>query len=305
MKPSKPTPDFPLFPHASGKWAKKIGGRLYYFGTWDDPNGALKEYEQRVAVSAQPVKARPEKPHPDFPLYPHGNGQWAKRIRGRIHYFGPWTDPQGSLDRYLRDKDALYAGRPRTPEGVTLRYLINRFGEAKQRAADRGEISQRTVNDYRDALRRLARAIDPDRTVEGLTPSDFEVIRENLAKGRGATSLAEDITRIRVLFKYAADQELIARPVRYGQSFKKPSRAALRKAKAARGPVFFEAAEIRAMLKKADPELKAMILVGINCGFLSASASRRATSSRCRRSASALSRISWRCSAVGSISQFS
>jgi integrase len=45
-KPSKPSPSFPLFAHASGKWAKKCQGRLRYFGRWEDPQGALREYEQ-------------------------------------------------------------------------------------------------------------------------------------------------------------------------------------------------------------------------------------------------------------------
>lgn len=43
-KPGKPTPDYPLTAHQSGKWCKKIKGRIYYFGTWDDPEGALEEY---------------------------------------------------------------------------------------------------------------------------------------------------------------------------------------------------------------------------------------------------------------------
>src|SRR5262245_20088602 len=52
-KPAKPYPEFPLTAHPAGYWCKKIRGRLYYFGPWDDPDGALKKYnEQKEALHA-------------------------------------------------------------------------------------------------------------------------------------------------------------------------------------------------------------------------------------------------------------
>ena len=94
----------------------------------------------RKDIAKPPV--RPTKPYKDFPLFPHATGRWARKIRGKFHFFGPWRDADGALQKYLDQKDDLYAGRtPRAPrEGLALRDLVNHYLTAKQRKVDAGEL---------------------------------------------------------------------------------------------------------------------------------------------------------------------
>ena len=43
-QPKKPYRYFPLTPHPTGCWCKKIRGKIWYFGSWDDPEGALEKH---------------------------------------------------------------------------------------------------------------------------------------------------------------------------------------------------------------------------------------------------------------------
>jgi integrase len=60
---------------------------------------------------------------------------------------------------------------------------------------------------------------------------------------------------------------LLDRPVRFGPSFKRTSKKTLRLHRARQGAKLFTADEIHRLLDGACPAVKAMILLGINCGF--------------------------------------
>ena len=94
----------------------------------------------KSSTSKKPAK--PQKPYPGFPLTPHPSGRWCKKIRGKLHYFGPWDDWQAALARYNEQKDDLYAGREPRQAGATLADLVNAFLAPKQQQLDDGALRQ-------------------------------------------------------------------------------------------------------------------------------------------------------------------
>ncbi len=213
--------------------------------------------------------SKPAKPYPTFPLFPHATNRWAKKIRGKLHYFGPWSDPDGALKRYLDQANDLHAARTsRThSEDKTLRHLVNVFLTAKENLVNSGELAARSFYDYRNTCKNVLAAFDPSSVVSDLRADDFEKLRTKLAKRLGPVSLGNEIQRVRVLFKFAYDADLLERPVKYGPHFKRSSKRTLLLARQAKGLRMLEAAELRQILEEAKQPLKAMVYLGINAGL--------------------------------------
>ena len=92
-------------------------------------------------------------------------------------------------------------------------------------------------------------------------------MRAKMAKWWGPVALGNTIQRVRAVFKFGLDSAMIDRPVIYGPAFKRPSQKTLRLNRASKGARMFEAEELRRVLDAASQPLKAMILLGVNCGF--------------------------------------
>lgn len=221
-------------------------------------------------------KSSTAKPYPDFPLTPHRNGQWCKKIKGRLWYFGTIAGGwQAALSRYKNEVDDIQAGRvpkARTSEGgLLLIDLLNRFLAFKRSLVDSGRLTMRSWYDYHQTGERLLKVFGPNAIVENLRPSDFEVLLANYATTWKTVKIGNEINRARMLFRYAAESDLIDKPVRFGQAFKRPGRKELRKSRAktrhAHGARMFTAEELRRIVEAAAPAMKAMVFLGINGGL--------------------------------------
>ena len=112
--------------------------------------------DSTVARSRRKATSPPDKPRPDFPLFCHkGTGYWAKKVRGKLEYFGKKTgDPKGeaALLPWLKHKDHLLAGRKRREdgEGLTVEDLCDHFINAKRPLVASGELTKRMFKEYYD-----------------------------------------------------------------------------------------------------------------------------------------------------------
>jgi integrase len=226
-KPKKPYAEFPLTPHASGKWMKKIRGHIHYFGQW----------ARRLENVLVPIE---------------GEDGWKPALE--------------EYKKVADDLHAGRTPRVST-DGLTVKALFNHFLTAKQRKVDAGELTSMLQYDYRVICEFAAKQFGAERLVEDLASDDFALLRAAMARKWGPVRLANSITRLKSAFKHGYEAGLMDRPVRYGAEFDKPSASVLRRHKAKQPVQMLEAQDVRKLLESAGVMLKGMILLGINCGF--------------------------------------
>lgn len=218
---------------------------------------------------AQDPCLRPPRPI-GCPLFAHRCGQWAKKIRGRTRYFGPWKNLDLALRRWEAQKADLLAGRepqPIGPDELLLHELCNTFLASKKLLLEQADIGPRSWDDYLATCQRMVRVLGRGTAVSHLVPEDFSRLRSDMAKSWGPTRIGNEVRRVRMVFTYGVKRSLMERVPNFGDGLRRPSAKTLRKHRSDKGPRMFEAEQLRQILERARPTLKAMILLAINCGF--------------------------------------
>lgn len=222
-----------------------------------------------MAVANSNKVAKPPKPHKDFPLFAHARGYWVKKIRGKLYYFGRWDDPEGSLQKYLDNKDRILAGQPileSDQSHYSVGDLCNDYLDEKRGLVESGENTQRHWNEEKTIASIIVKVLGRQTAITSLLPGDFEKLRRKFSKDYGLHRVAKSVQVTRTIFNWAYESFRIETPVRFGKRFKKPSARMFRLHKA-NNKKLAKADEIIALLNDASYQIKAMILLGINAGF--------------------------------------
>ncbi len=225
-------------------------------------------------AKSKPVK--PEKPHKDYPLTPHNRGQWCKKVRGKVYYFGEWSDPDGALNRWLEVKDHLLAGRdPKERAGAwDVERLAFTFLDSKQQQVDQGDLAPRTLAGYKASCERFTNYFGRQRLIDTIDAPDFARYRSSFPTTWGPVRVNSEIRDVSIMLNFAYEIGAVDKPFRTGPNFKRVSAKKLRFNRASKPKKEFSASEIHKLIDIADVQLKAMILLAINCGFGNADCAR-------------------------------
>lgn len=217
-----------------------------------------------------------ESDRPAFPLRLHKTGQWTKHVRGKDFYFG--RDRDAALAEYLRVKSDLEVGRRPRPlpsgDGPTVSRIVVDFLAARRRRVEAGELSPGTWSLYRVRLGLLPATFGPDATVEDLRADDWGKLRSAASERLGARALGQFVAIVRTAFKWAYESDMIDRPVKFGPEFAPPSRRLVRLARSERGRLDLTADECRKLIEESGIQFRAMVYLGLNCGYGSSDCSR-------------------------------
>jgi integrase len=205
---------------------------------------------------------KPEKPYPGFPLFPHGSGKWGKKINGRTRYFGRWDDPDGALREYM----AATAPIKTSSQSLSLADGLNLFLASQKTKVNRKEMSNRSFLEYCSTARHVLRFFPRDRSIDSLGPTAFAEYRAYRESTRNVVSMGNEIQRVRTMIGWLVKSKHVG-SIDFGPDFRKPTALQVRRHRRDVGAKTFAAADLRWVIDECGLQLRAIALLGINCGF--------------------------------------
>ena len=197
-----------------------------------------------------------------FPLTLHPTGQYCKKIKGKLYYFG--VDKKRALDRYHEQAAYLHSGHGLMPkstdEKISVRNLCNLYLEHQQTRMEAGDLTERYYADQVKSLRNFAICIGPSCLISEIRTMYLQNYRNKLLRAyNSAAGLNLNIAIMKAMFHWAKKNDVV-------QNI--PNIDAISKVKAIQKErVIFDVKQIEKLIEHASVQMCAMIWLGLNCGF--------------------------------------
>lgn len=198
-----------------------------------------------------------------FPLTRHATGQYCKKIKGKMYYFG--SDKKEALQRYIDQAAYLHGSnhnsRRPVDDSMTLKQLCDMFLKYQFSKVKANAITAQHYNDQVSSLNKLMAFLGQRRRIKDISTLDLQNYKRKLQKHYNSSGhrLNLHISHLKTMFHWAKKNDILKRI---------PNIDAISRSKIVnRQRRIFTHEEINKLLAVADTQMKAMIWLGLNCGF--------------------------------------
>jgi len=220
----------------------------------------IVQFEEDNIMSRQKRKRKTRSDK--FPLTLHSTGQYCKKINGKIYYFG--TNKKQALERYLEQATYLHGGQNYAQKAsngtMALKQLCDLYLEYQHSKVRAGGLSARYYNDQISSLARLMSFLGKGRKINSISTLELQNYKRKLQAGYGSAHRANlHMGAMKAMFHWARKNDILENI---------PNIDAVSRGKIVHQQMYtFNSEQIKRLLSVANPKMRAMILLGLNCGF--------------------------------------
>jgi integrase len=197
-----------------------------------------------------------------FPLTLHPTGQYCKKINGKLYYFG--ADKNHALEKYLSQASYLHGNKEQTQKKsdgeMTLKELCDSYLQYQYLKVQANALTARHHNEQIASLKKFISFLGQTRKIDEISTLDLQSYRRKLQQVYStAHRMNLHISIMKAMFHWARKNDVL-------DSI--PNIDAVSRGKLThKQRLIFTSKDIRQLLDLADGQMKAMIWLGLNCGF--------------------------------------
>jgi integrase len=211
------------------------------------------------------MKALKRKTRSDkFPLTLHPTGQYCKKVKGKIYYFG--SDKKQALERYLYQATYLHGCQNNlqqqkpTSDNMTLKQLCDVYLKYQHSKLQANDLTASHHNEQIGSINKLMAFLGQNIDINNISTLDLQNYKRRIQKSHvSVCRLNLHISIMKALFHWARKNDVLVNI---------PNIDAVSRGKIVHQEKFtFDPEQVNKLLSAADLKMRAMIWLGLNCGF--------------------------------------